>query len=199
MAKGNKIENINLTMRKIANSKKVRDGVLKEVEKKVKAVKNDLLREFNSHPVTQELDSGSSGSNSSGLLGGIGNLFGYIGFSSSSRPTSAVKSLLKRITVKRMKKARKVTKKGFTLRVEVKWINTSDIESVSRMPWEPGSGIMGIERGISGLGYYLNLRGEGRSKGGIQSKRKVRAGQFRTTKYLPAMLLQAEKILRSSK
>jgi len=70
---------------------------------------------------------------------------------------------------------------------------------VSKMPWEPGSWVTGIERGISGLGYYVNMRGRGRSGGGSQSQKKLTTGNFRTTKYLPGMLLEAEKILRTGK
>jgi len=43
------------------------------------------------------------------------------------------------------------------------------------------------------------MRGRGRSGGGSQSQKKLTTGNFRTTKYLPGMLLEAEKILRTGK
>ena len=45
-------------------------------------IKEDLLREFNNHPVTKEIESGVDSLNSSGTLGGVGNLFTFIGLCS---------------------------------------------------------------------------------------------------------------------
>ena len=58
------------------------------------------------------------------------------------------------------------------------------------MPWVSGrSWAEGVEKGISGLGNYINrMTLSGRSGQGIQTKNKVRSGQFRNTKYLSNIL-----------
>ena len=45
-------------------------------------IKEEMIQEFLSDPVTVELLAGSGSSNSSGTLGGISNLFAFIGFNS---------------------------------------------------------------------------------------------------------------------
>ena len=59
-----------------AVKKMVRDIVQEEVEKEKALFQQD----FESHPVTQELDGGENASNISGTLGGYGNLFSFLGF-----------------------------------------------------------------------------------------------------------------------
>lgn len=55
---------------------KVTSNIVKtEVDKKIKKSQDDLVREYENHPVTQEIDAGPNASNSSGTLDGKGNLF----------------------------------------------------------------------------------------------------------------------------
>ena len=69
-----------------------------------------------------------------------------------------------------------------------------DIIKVTPMPWAKNrSWAKGIESGISGLGQYLNIETKYdpphyRSTAGIQTKSKVRGGQFRPTKYISDIL-----------
>jgi len=198
MGRGRNTVNMKVVMRQISKDKKVRKQISKELENHVQEIKDNLIREFASHPVTQEINAGESANNSSGLLGGVGNLFSFIGFNAGAAPTDMVMSLLQRgISFKRLKpKARKISKKNFEIDGVVEWVTVGEVASVSPMPWEPGSWIEGIERGISGLGQYMEARSKGRSQGGIQVKGKINQGMFRPTKYLPAMLLQAEQLLR---
>ena len=58
------------------------------------------------------------------------------------------------------------------------------------MPWEGGrSWVLGIERGISGFGYYLYKKfNEGRSKEGIQTKNKVRSSSFKKVRYMSEII-----------
>jgi hypothetical protein len=60
----------------------------------------------------------------------------------------------------------------------------------SPMPWASGrSWLEGIERGISGLGNYLNTMSfSSRSGEGVQTKNKIRSGGFRNTQYLSSLL-----------
>jgi len=199
MAKGNRIEDKKLLLKKMIDNRAVRDKFAQEVEKRTEEIKKQLIRKFDSHPVTKEIESGADSNNSSGLLGGTGNLFSFIGFNAGQRPVEAIKRVLNGIRFKNLKRRVKIKGNHFSMDARVEWINMSDIENVSKMPWEPGSWVTGIERGISGLGYYVNMRGRGRSGGGSQSQKKLTTGNFRTTKYLPGMLLEAEKILRTGK
>jgi hypothetical protein len=109
-----------------------------------------------------------------------------------------VMSLLQRgISFKKLKpRAKKIRKKDFEIEGVVEWVTVGELASVSPMPWEPGSWLEGIERGISGLGEHMEARSKGRSRGGIQVKGKINQGMFMPTKYLPAMLLQAEQMLK---
>jgi hypothetical protein len=163
-----------------AVKKMVRDIVQKEVEKEKALFQQD----FESHPVTQELDGGENASNISGTLGGYGNLFSFLGFNQGTNPTAPVKFLIQRITLDRNIQA---TGNGFKVRVNVP--SKEEFGAVSRLPFEGGrSWLLDIERGISGLGAYLYGRFAGsRSGTGIQSKYNYSNKRFRNVKYFSGM------------
>jgi hypothetical protein len=163
-----------------AVKKMVRDIVQEEVEKEKALFQQD----FESHPVTQELDGGEDASNISGTLGGYGNLFSFLGFNQGANPTAPVKFLIQRITLDRNVQA---TGNGFRVKVNVP--SKDDFGAVSRLPFEGGrSWLLDIERGISGLGAYLYGRFAGsRSGTGIQSKYKYSNKRFRNVKYFSGM------------
>ena len=163
-----------------AVKKMVRDIVQEEVEKEKALFQQD----FESHPVTQELDGGENASNISGTLGGYGNLFSFLGFNQGADPTAPVKFLIQRITLDRNIQA---TGNGFKVRVNVP--SKDDFGAVSRLPFEGGrSWLLDIERGISGLGAYLYGRfASSRSGTGIQSKYNYANKRFRNVKYFSGM------------
>jgi len=160
--------------------KMVRDIVEKEVEKEKILFRSD----FESHPVTQELEGGENASNSSGTLGGYGNLFSFLGFNRGANPTSPVKSLIQSIKVDRNVQA---STNGFKVRVNIP--SKEDFAAITPMPWEGGrSWLLDMERGISGLGAYLYGRFDAsRSGSGIQSKSKYSNRTFRAIKYFSQM------------
>ena len=163
-----------------AVKKMVRDIVQKEVEKEKALFQQD----FESHPVTQELDGGENASNISGTLGGYGNLFSFLGFNQGANPTAAVKFLIQKITLDRNIQA---SGNGFRVRVNVP--SKEEFGAVSRLPFEGGrSWLLDIERGISGLGAYLYGRfASSRSGTGIQSKYNYSNKRFRNVKYFSGM------------
>ena len=163
-----------------AVKKMVRDIVQEEVEKEKALFQQD----FESHPVTQELDGGENASNISGTLGGYGNLFSFLGFNQGADPTAPVKFLIQRITLDSNIQA---TGNGFRVRVNVP--SKDDFGAVSRLPFEGGrSWLLDIERGISGLGAYLYGRfASSRSGTGIQSKYNYANKRFRNVKYFSGM------------
>jgi hypothetical protein len=129
---------------KPAAEQRIRNALVKET--------NKLLGDFESHPVTQEIEGGPDAGNKSGTLGGYGNLFSFIGFEAGSDPVSPIRSLLARsIKIKSFRKKRNVL--GFVLKFTVPTIE--EINSVSPMPWSTESWAEAVERGMSGLGQYL--------------------------------------------
>lgn len=159
-----------------AVKKMVRDIVQKEVEKEKALFRQD----FESHPVTQELDGGENASNVSGTLGGYGNLFSFLGFNNGSNPTQPVKLLIQKIVLNPNVQA---TQTGFRIKLNVP--SKEEFAAVSKLPWESGrSWLLDMERGISGLGAYLYGRfNASRSGSGIQSKYKYSNRRFRPVKY----------------
>lgn len=163
----------------------------KHIEKKiiqgVNQAHQEMIKEFESHPVTKEIESGPEGWNQSGTLGGYGNLFSYIGFEEGMDPLAPVRNLIKKaLKVKSIPQSQK----SMILKFQVELPSKEDIFQASPMPWVSGrSWVEGIEKGISGLGSYINrMTFTGRSGQGIQAKNKVRSGQFRNTKYLSNIL-----------
>ncbi len=163
-----------------AVKKMVRDIVEKEVEKEKALFRAD----FESHPVTQELEGEENASNISGTLGGYGNLFSFLGFNKGANPTTPVKLLIQKIILDRNVKT---TSNGFQIKVNIP--SKEEFAAVSRLPWESGrSWLLDIERGISGLGSFLYGRfSASRSGGGIQSRYKYSNRTFRPVKYFSQM------------
>jgi hypothetical protein len=163
-----------------AVKKRVRDIVQAEVEKEKILFRAD----FESHPVTQELEGGENASNNSGTLGGYGNLFSFLGFNRGSNPTSPVKSLIQSIRIDRNVQT---SIKGFKIKVNIP--SKEEFAAITPMPWEGGrSWLLDMERGISGLGAYLYGRfNSSRSGGGIQSKYRYSNRVFRPVKYFSQM------------
>jgi len=178
--------------------------VQKEINSKVFAqfedVKNSTIQDFENHPVSQEIKQGPNGTNNSNTLGGVGNLYSYIGFSEGDNPLEKAKSAINenlKITPVRTNIAGNRYKASY----KVSYPSESDIASQTPLPWEPGrSWITGIERGISGFGFYMSkVFLKGRSKTGLQSKNQVRAGSFRTMLYWSEIMSNFFKKLNNIK
>lgn len=176
--------NKNLIQKEIFNNRAVKKMVLDIVQKEVEKEKALFQKDFETHPVTQELDGGENASNISGTLGGYGNLFSFLGFNQGANPTAAVKFLIQRITLDRNVQA---SGNGFRVRVNVP--SKDEFGAVSPLPFEGGrSWLLDMERGISGLGAYLYGRfATSRSGTGIQSKYNYSNKRFRNVKYFSGM------------
>lgn len=130
---------------------KVEAIVIKEFE----AIKQQMIDEFENHLITREIEAGESSSNISGTLSGYGNLFTFIGFQEGDNPLSEVRRRLEATTIRK------------TSYREGKWefITTEptkeELFAMTPLPWASGRSWMdGIETGLSGLGYYLYIRGK---------------------------------------
>ena len=174
--------------------------------------KEIMLKEFDEHPVTQEIQAGPKSQSLSGILKGIkgrsgqsGNLFSFIGFTEGSNPTKEVRNALNRYSVAGMFKGKKDvnTKNGtVTFHFPAYLPSSDEIEeiAVSSSPdWMGGrSWIHGIENGFDNLKYYLYRRkgfgpnANSLSGTGLQVKTIHNpSGKFKTTPYTTPILANA--------
>jgi hypothetical protein len=125
--------------------------------------KNAMLREFETHNITQELRSGNRAVNISNTLGGYGNLFSFLGFENGDDPTTDLEILLRGVEI------RPTVFRNNIYYFSVNLPTRSEIEEITEMPWERGnSWAYGVEKGISNLSYYVYKRwNAGRSQTGF--------------------------------
>ena len=166
-------------------------GIKQAIEKKVKSAQQNLLKSFEKHPVTAEIQGGPTATNVSGTLGGIGNLFTYIGFSDGDRPLTVLRILLEKYEIRYHHAKARTT-------INITVPTTAELFKVTPMPWATGrSWAKGIETGISGLGRYLYQdSARSRSGGAVQVKGRLRAGKFSNTSYLSSLLNNYYKEIR---
>ena len=171
--------------------KELRKNFEKEIKDKFKKIKNELIKEFLSDPVTIEILQGARGSNISGTLGGVSNLFAFIGFDSGEQPISPILQSLENIQITYNKEIRK---RGIGVEFDVSIPTAQDIFAITPLPWASGrSWAEGIERGLSGLGYLLRKDG-GRSGAAVQSRvNKIRSGRFQNRPYISALIKKYTK------
>ena len=172
--------------------KLTRKDLDKEVRKKFKEIKQEMIREFLANPITQEIMSGAGGTNISGTLGGVSNLFAFIGFDQGSDPIAPILSLLESVTLEYQSDIKNPTT-GLGVNFKVNLPLPEDIFAITPLPWATGSSwVEGIERGLSGLGHLLR-KNKGRSGAAIQTSVKVRGGKFQNVPYISAFLRKYKK------
>lgn len=181
-------------MAKLVDSRLLNLAVLKtpEVQKRMRVIaenklaerKSDLINDFKNHPVSKEIQGGSSASNSSGTLGGYGNLFSFIGFNDGDSPVDQwINFLDKKIKILGKKRETPIGKNNFIIEFQVSPISEADYIANAKMPWESGrSWLTSIERGISGFSNFISKQ-LGRSGGGVQTDNRIRSAQYRRVAY----------------
>jgi hypothetical protein len=170
----------------------------KEVDKKFKTIKSEMVKEFLQLPVTQELMQGPNAPNISGTLGGITNLFAFIGFDKGDQPVTPIIQLLENTSIQFNKELKQAGNIGISYNVNLP--TAEQIFALTPMPWAVGrSWAKGIETGISGLGYLLRKNSRGRSGSAIQSRVKVRGGRFKNTAYISSFINKYKKKFRELK
>lgn len=179
----------------LADFRRSREYILyakKLVNLEFEKIKKKFIKEIVEHPVSIEIASGPSASNTSNTLGGEGNLYSYIGFQSGSRPIDPIVKLITEGTVL----SSIIFSKNGSFRVVAKYPTAKDIFNVTPLPWAEGrSWAEGIEKGLSGFGFYLNTESDNsRSGAGIQVKNKIRKGKFSNRPYISGIvkLFEAE-------
>tara|TARA_B100001093_G_scaffold514456_1_gene588511 strand:- start:6235 stop:6828 length:594 start_codon:yes stop_codon:yes gene_type:complete len=188
MAKSNSIKNINqLTNKQVAVA--IGPSALRTIRVSFERIKREMLSDFNSHPVTREIEGGPRSTNISGTLGGKGNLFSFIGFESGTKPVDTIRRLINRSYVRLAPPIAGMTYFEFFL---------PDIEEVytnTPMPWASGrSWAKGIETGMSGLGQYAYSKKtieDSRSGTAVQSENNLRTANYKPVQYMSAIIEKA--------
>lgn len=156
------------------------------MEKQYNSAHSRLMKEFEGHKVTKEIEAGPLSANTSTLLNGYGNLFSFIGFSDDQEPIEDLTEYLEE-SMGFQQTVRRGTNWYFRIHVPSK----KEVSKATPMPWEPGnSWVDGIEHGITNLSHYLYTYSDSsRSKEGVQLKHEYIGGAaFKTTPYLFKML-----------
>ena len=83
----------------ISKNRKIKKEVEAVAQKKFDSSMEEMIREFNEHPITMELAAGPEAENISGTLSGYGNLFSFIGFHEEEDPVELVRQLLMQFTL----------------------------------------------------------------------------------------------------
>lgn len=188
-----------LNRNQLSKSVSTNPRVVKLIQKQVKELvdeyvernKQQMVDEFENHPVTKEIEAGPEASNISNTLAGQGNLFSYIGFNEGSNPTEIIKDILINDVKVDNKPTIQAVGKDLKVTFPVSAPTMTEIESVTPMPFEGGrSWVRGIEKGISGFSYYIfkkYLKGS-RSGTGLQTESEIRTGSFKPTSYVSTIL-----------
>lgn len=176
---------VNVNFKRVVNeNKKFQKEAERSAKNKYLENKEIFLKNFDDHPVTQEIADGATASNQSQTLNGIGNLFSFIGFYSSDNPIGDLRvALEKNFLFKRKNSKDKI-------QFMINYPSLEKIKPQTPMPWENGrSWVVGIEKGISGFSSYMYKKFvQGRSQEGLQSQNKVRGNSFRPTKYMTELI-----------
>ena len=162
-----------------------------QVTKAFEKIKREMILEFMNHPVTREILGGPHASNESGTLDGYGNLFSFIGFDAGDNPIDPILDLLSNSKIQYSNTANSGIM--FTIFIPSK----QKIFDATPLKWSTGrSWSEAIERGLSGLGYYLNRDyiKESDSGTGIQTKSVLRRGaKYKPVKYISALMNEYTK------
>jgi len=166
-----------------------------KIKKAALEAQSKMIANFENHLVTKEIESGPDGYNMSGTLSGYGNLYSFIGFEEGMDPITPIRRILqKSLEIKSLPSGARSMITNFLVELPSK----QEIIEASPMPWAEGrSWVEGIEKGISGLGQYLNkVSFSSRSGEGVQSENKIRGGGFKNSKYLSDILNQLNRDIR---
>ena len=171
---------------KTSDLSSLKEKALQQAQEEMSKIKQELLEDYNDHPVTKELEAGADSENISQTLNGIGNLTTYIGFQEGSNPTGPIRDKLKTVI---LNPKGRVSNNDSNLSFEFDVVAPSieEIESVGSLPFEQGnSWVKGIENGISGFGAYIygKMFRNSRSGKGLQGRKSFRQGNFRPVSYM---------------
>jgi hypothetical protein len=96
-----------------------------------KKIKEDMLKEFDNHPVTMELKQKTSANPSA--FTSYGSLFGFIGFDKNDEPTRIVREMLETSELKFIK-----ISKGGVVNFKAFYPSKEELFVVTPLPWADG-------------------------------------------------------------
>lgn len=160
--------------------------IFNDLEEEFEKAKAKMLRDFETHAVTQELEGRQGSSNFSRTLNGEGNLYSFIGFAGEDALAALRELLTDGIKII----SKQINKNDLSFSIKISVPDGNKIAAATPMPWAPGiSWAEGIEKGISGLGQFLNKpSAKSRSGQGIQIDFNVRGEQFSPVPYMTQIL-----------
>jgi len=174
-------------------SRRVRKKFVDLTEQKYHEALDWLIGAVQSHPFSIDLLSHSPSSR----LGGSksGTLFGFMGFQSGSNPIDELtKTLKSNIKYSVLKGRKKNELASVTISIPTK----SAFSSLQRLPWTQESWPFLVEKGISGLQFYINdgkFPDSSRSGEGNQVNRVIRNADFAREDYLTPLFSEFRKRL----
>ena len=170
----------------IFNSTKVKKHFDDSIFKYFERCKKEMLKEFDTHPITRDLQ----GSIDSGLVS-KGSLFGFLGFQQGEDPTQELRDVLTKCSIRYLKIKHKQPTRIYRAEIPDK----DTIYSATPLRWAPGrSWVKAIEFGISGIGAYIDLdNSKSRSGEGFQSKTSDTGGSFKKSGYVSDILSNFQK------
>ena len=178
--------NMHSINKKVNNSKGFDRQALNAAQARLNKLKQELIDDFNQHPVTREMEGGSEGANHSGTLGGYGNLFSFMGFGEGSDPVDAVRNFLKSFISLKPGRGKS---RGKVKEYVIKMPSLADFD-FAKMPWESGNNwVRAVETGMSSFSYYMHKAHEASRAGtGIQIDNKLRGRGSASRPYMTELL-----------
>ena len=168
----------------IADNSSIARVAFNSINDEFYVIKNNMINEFENHPVTLELKGGPTSDNKSGTIAPEGNLFSFIGFDAGFDPTDPIRDVLSTTEIYFAQEPKYAGKLKLRYAFPVKTPTFNDIKKVTPMPqWTNGSWVERIERSIPNIKnflYYTEKKGGqlfnsdySRSTAGIQIKGKL--------------------------
>ena len=198
MAKTKKLR-ITQKMRKeiFAKSQALQNLAYGAAKQKSDRLRRDLLREFDNHPVTKEIEQGPSGTSS--LLGGRGNFFGFLGFNSGDKPIEILRDSLNdqfKILSKKGK-VKKASKTSLIYSFDILYPTKTQIYAITPLAWTSKSWVKGVEKCITNYTQTVFKKSENSRSGvALQTDRKIGFIRFSPTPYVTQMLDKIRKELK---
>ena len=170
-----------------------------------------LQYNFETDDITQEIENGVGASNISDTLSDIPeeyeegrNLFSFIGFPQGTNPIEKIRPFFdpSHPDGPKIRYIKGSSVKGLEFQFAITFPSKDKIFNATPMPWAPGlSWVDRIEKGIPGLGYFLNKEGIAKSVsgGGIQLKNQIRSGKFKNRSYLTKLLKEFLKDIKGTR
>jgi len=180
---------------------------MKEVlNEKFKEEKANLLKEFDQHPVTQELNAGPYAQSSFITTKNGGNLYSFLGFVEGIEPAKDLRNNLEAGISKGQVRKEVVSKNKIVYTLETR---IPTIEELKRrgelLKWTTRSFIDVIEKGVNNFRRYLfddsgRLSSKSRSGPAIQVKHDIKNGrpaQVKPIPYITKLIENFKKNLRT--